>query len=100
MHTGMKTGKMSFGKGYLGNNKGASEPAEPEQGMNDGGHGAIHEHLKDMHAQTGKAHSHIEHNGDGSHMAHHISADGQVSGPEEHGDCPGGMCGGSGMEGM
>jgi hypothetical protein len=57
-------------------------------------HQDIHQHLSDMHAMTGKAHSHVEHNGDGSHTAHHVDMNGQVSGPEEHGDCPGGMCGG------
>lgn len=91
---------MKFGKGYLGGSK-ESDHAEPdgdEKPMeSEGGedhHAAIHQHLKAMHAATGHGHSHIEHKGDGTHVAHHVSHEGEVSGPEEHGDCPGGMCGG------
>lgn len=94
----MATGgySMKFGKGYLGG-KGEEPKTEPqEQPSEDGGDsdGQIQEHLQKMHAATGHGHSHIQHKGDGSHTAHHISHDGQMSGPEEHGDCPGGQCGG------
>lgn len=91
---------MKWGAGYRNKQepdaKGAEAGEEHQEGTNDGEehHGAIQEHLKAMHAATGHGHSHIEHKGDGSHVAHHISHDGQMSGPEEHGDCPGGMCGG------
>ena len=90
---------MKFGKGYLGGNKEPDAKGEPE-GQQEGEmggeehHAAIHEHLKAMHASTGHGHSHIEHKGDGTHVAHHIDHEGQMSGPEESGDCPGGMCGG------
>lgn len=94
---------MSYGKGYLGKPK-----EQPQQqggmsmggGMDEGGeeqggdHEAIHSHLKQMHEMDGKAHSHIVHHGDGGHEAHHVDMNGETSGPEEHGDCTGGMCGG------
>ena len=54
----------------------------------------IQQHLQEMHQATGHGHSHIQHHGDGTHTAHHISHEGEMSGPEPHGDCPGGMCGG------
>jgi len=100
---------MKFSKGYLGPGSGGgkSEPEakgkpmgeEHQDGANDGANdgedhqGAIHEHLKAMHAATGHGHSHIEHAPEG-HMAHHIDHEGQISGPEPTEDCPGGMCGG------
>lgn len=80
---------MKFGKGYLGGNQ--SAPAEPETGQEpeqEGGeehHEAIRAHLEDMHQRTGHAHSHVEHHGDGRHTSHHISAEGEHSGPHEHG---------------
>ena len=79
-----------------------TDPLKQPQGEdmeNDGEthHAAIHEHLQAMHAATGHGHSHIEHKPEG-HVAHHIDHEGNVSGPEEHGDCPGGMCGGGGEE--
>jgi hypothetical protein len=89
--------KMAFSKGYLGGGK--PEPkqeamGEQEPGEEGEGHDAeIESHLKSMHEKTGHGHSHIEHMGDGSHKAHHITPEGEMSGPEEHGDCPGGMCG-------
>jgi hypothetical protein len=84
-----------FGKGYLGGGKEAAAPAQ-EAGPEgeEGGDGEIKSHLEQMHAKTGSAHSHVHHHGDGNHTVHHISAEGQHSGPEESGDCPGGMCGG------
>jgi hypothetical protein len=88
---------MKFGKGYLGGSKepDAGKPAgemhEPEPEEGDEG---IKAHLEQMHAKTGTAHSHVHHHGDGNHTMHHISAEGEHSGPEEGGDCPGGMCGG------
>jgi len=54
------------------------EKPEPEE------HDAIHEHLKQRHAETGNAHSHIEHHADGSHTSHHIDESGEVSGPHDH----------------
>lgn len=87
---------MKFGKGYLGGGKEA--PAEHEAEPKQEGEGdvddQIQEHLTKMHAATGHGHSHIQHKGDGTHVAHHISHEGQMSGPEETEDCPGGMCGG------
>ena len=92
-----------FSKGYLGGSmdeKPAPKRMEHEEPDGDEGvDGKIESHLKEMHAATGHGHSHIQHHGDGSHMAHHIDAEGQMSGPEDHGDCPGGMCGG-GQGGM
>ena len=70
---------------------GGTMEAEPEGGDQTE---QIHQHLTAMHAATRHGHSHIEHKGDGSHVAHHVSHEGEVSGPEPHGDCPGGMCGG------
>jgi hypothetical protein len=87
-----------FGKGYLSGSgkepdaKGAPAGEAPE-GETDP-EGQIQEHLQKMHAATGHGHSHIQHKGDGTHVAHHISHEGQMSGPEETQDCPGGMCGG------
>lgn len=97
--------KMQFGKGYLGGAGGGKEPdagGEPKETPHESegnldADGQIQEHLQKMHAATGHGHSHIQHKGDGSHVAHHISHDGQMSGPEETGDCPGGMCGGGAM---
>lgn len=91
---------MKFGKGYLGGGKGEPDAKGPEKEIphesepNEDADGQIQEHLQKMHASTGHGHSHIQHHGDGSHTAHHISAEGQISGPEDHGDCPGGQCGG------
>ena len=47
-------------------------------------HAAIHEHLRAMHEETGEAHSHVEHHADGSHTSHHVSAEGEISGPHHH----------------
>lgn len=89
---------MYFGKGYLGSGAGGGKPmanrqlepkgagareereAEPSDGAGD-----IEEHLRARHAETGHAHSHIEHHGDGRHTSHHIDETGEVSGPHEHG---------------
>lgn len=89
----------NFSKGYLGG--AMEEKAAPKQEMGgepDGDEGGepdqkIESHLKAMHAATGHGHSHIQHKPEG-HIAHHIDHEGQMSGPEDHGDCPGGMCGG------
>ena len=91
---------MSFGKGYL--NGGKSQSAKPAMADHeeepDGDEGGetdpIHAHLKKMHGMDGKAHSHVVHHGDGTHEAHHVDEGGNVQGPEETDDCPGGMCGG------
>lgn len=87
-----------FGHSMIG-----SKPSLPQDGVDPTGQPGgpteggdehtqqIHEHLKQMHSMTGHGHSHIEHKPEG-HMAHHVDHEGNVSGPEEHGDCPGGMC--------
>jgi len=76
---------MKFGKGYLGGSgeKAAPMPHETEP-ENAGGDEAIKQHLEERHAETGHAHSHIEHHGDGRHTSHHISEAGEHSGPHEH----------------
>lgn len=61
--------------------------AQPEpQGEEQGGDVTpeIHQHLQSVHEQTGKAHTHVEHHGDGTHTSHHISESGEVSGPHDH----------------
>jgi hypothetical protein len=68
----------------------AEEPEEDGGGTDEN----IASHLQEMHAATGHGHSHIQHHPDGTHTAHHVSHEGEVSGPEPHEDCPGGMCGG------
>jgi hypothetical protein len=90
----------NFSKGYLGG--AMEEKPQPKQEMGGGEEGEgegpdakIESHLKEMHAATGHGHSHIQHKPEG-HIAHHISHEGQMSGPEETQDCPGGMCGGGG----
>lgn len=77
---------MKFSKGYLGGSKEAPMPHEtnPENAGGEDHHAAIHEHLTNMHAQTGHGHSHLEHHQDGSHTSHHISHDGEISGPHHH----------------
>jgi len=90
----------NFSKGYLGGSMEEKPKAKPavqnheEPDGDEGADGKIESHLKEMHEATGHGHSHIHHHGDGSHTAHHIDAEGQMSGPEDHGDCPGGQCGG------
>lgn len=81
--------------------KAAPKAGMPEHGEPDGDEapegGAdeqIQQHLQEMHASTGHGHSHVQHHGDGTHTMHHVSHDGQMSGPEDSHDCPGGMCGG------
>ena len=49
-----------------------------------GDHAAIHQHLQEQNAMDGKAHTHVVHNGDGSHTSHHVAAHGEVSGPHDH----------------
>ena len=90
----------NFSKGYLGGSMEEKPKAQPMGGEHeepDGDEGdvdgKIESHLKAMHAATGHGHSHIQHKPEG-HIAHHIDHEGNVSGPEEHPDCPGGMCGG------
>lgn len=94
--------KAHFSPGYLGGKKESPAPEEKPMGgeQEDGGDvdGKIQSHLKEMHAATGHGHSHIQHKPEG-HIAHHIDHEGQMSGPEETQDCPGGQCGG-GMGGM
>lgn len=86
----------NFSKGYLGGSMDEAKP-QPKMEEGDGEHqdgevdSKIEGHLKEMHAATGHGHSHIQHKPEG-HIAHHISHEGQISGPEEHPDCPGGMC--------
>lgn len=76
---------MKFGKGYLGGSKEAPMPHETEPEAAGGeNEGIIHEHLTNMHAQTGHGHSHIEHHLDGTHTSHHISHEGELSGPHHH----------------
>jgi hypothetical protein len=64
---------------------GRVQPEEQEMQGGDDHHAAIHEHLAQMHAATGHAHTHIEHHGDGTHTSHHIDEGGNISGPHEHG---------------
>lgn len=66
------------------------EPTD-QPGMSEAGgeemephHEAIHDHLRNMHEQTGQAHAHIEHHGDGTHTSHHIDGNGEISGPNHH----------------
>jgi hypothetical protein len=89
---------MHFGKGYLVGGQTKAAPSmmggELEEKPEGGDHTAmIHDHLKKMHKMTGEKHSHIEHHDDGSHSAHHVDEQGNVRGPEDSDDCPGGMCG-------
>ena len=74
---------MKFSKGYLGGSKEAKMPHESEP-ENAGGDEAIKSHLAERHAETGHAHSHVEHHGDGRHTSHHISEGGEHSGPHDH----------------
>lgn len=46
----------------------------------------VHEHLKAMHDEMGGKHMHVHSKGDGTHTTHHIGDDGEVMGPDEHGD--------------
>jgi hypothetical protein len=91
----------NFSKGYLGGAMEEKAPPQEAHGEPDGGEGGengkIESHLKEMHAATGHGHSHIQHKPEG-HIAHHINHEGQMSGPEPTEDCPGGMCGGGGMQ--
>jgi hypothetical protein len=83
---------MKWGKGYRTGAKepdvadsAAGEVHEEEPNEEEGDPTAmIHEHLTKMHEMTGKAHSHVEHHGDGTHTSHHVDEQGQVSGPHEH----------------
>lgn len=78
---------MQFSKGYLGGGFGKEKEAPKHEPEEDGGedhHQAIREHLEEMHQKTGHAHSHVEHHGDGTHTSHHISAEGEHSGPHNH----------------
>lgn len=91
-----------FGKGYLGGGKSEPSAKGPEKEIphqtdsndEESEDGQIKQHLEAMHAKTNTAHSHVHHHGDGNHTFHHISAEGEHSGPEETTDCPGGQCGG------
>jgi hypothetical protein len=85
--------QMKWGKGYLGGSRepdaagpAATEVHEPEPNEEEGGDAQemIHAHLGKMHEMTGKAHSHIEHHGDGTHTSHHVDEQGQISGPIDH----------------
>jgi len=70
--------------------KGApSEPAQDESSPDEQGalephQEQIHDHLRSMHEQTGEAHSHVEHHGDGTHTSHHVDSAGEVTGPAKH----------------
>lgn len=84
--------KFGFPYGSLGGaKKAAPKPPAGDDGADgmdngDGGDATsqIHEHLRNMHAATGHAHTHVEHNGDGTHTSHHIDEDGNISGPHDH----------------
>lgn len=67
--SGMASGKMA-----------GSE--EPEMDGEEKG-GDVKEHLMKMHAKMGGTHSHLHSDGM-SHASHHVSEDGQHSGPHEH----------------
>lgn len=71
----------SGGKQPQATPKQESELNTEEAGAGD--HAAIHQHLMEQHQMDGKAHSHVVHNGDGTHTSHHVK-DGQVSGPHDH----------------
>lgn len=80
---------MKFGKGYLGGapkEQEAPHQGPQEEGQGEPHHAEIHQHLQSMHEQTGKAHSHVEHHGDGRHTSHHVHEDGNIEGPHEHPD--------------
>jgi len=86
----MSYGGMKFGKGYLngGQSKEAPQGEHEPEGEQEGGDAneEIAQHLQSMHEKTGKAHSHVEHHGDGTHTSHHVHEDGQMEGPHEHPD--------------
>ena len=75
---------MKFGKGYLGGGKQEEPMPHESEPQNAGGDESIKQHLEERHAETGHAHSHVEHHGDGRHTSHHISREGEHSGPIEH----------------
>lgn len=82
---------MKWGKGYLGGGakKEPGEEAAPEGETHEAGSNVdeqIHGHLEAMHKATGHGHSHVQHHPDGTHTSHHISHDGQISGPHHHPD--------------
>jgi hypothetical protein len=74
--------------------KAMPEQEQEPEGEDGGADEKIQSHLQEMHAATGHGHSHIQHHPDGTHTAHHVSHEGEMSGPEPHADCPGGMCSG------
>lgn len=86
--------KSSWGKGYLsgrGKQPGnetrsnlSQQDLETEKEYPEEGRAKIEDHLTERHAETGHAHSHIEHHGDGRHTSHHIDEEGRLSGPVEH----------------
>ena len=72
----------AMGKGPEPPKDGAMHGEQPE-----GDHSAIYEHLQAMHNEHGGAHSHVHtHEGGDHHTIHHISHDGELSGPHEHED--------------
>ena len=75
---------MKFGKGYLGSGKQEEPMPHESEPQNAGGDESIKQHLEERHAETGHAHSHVEHHGDGRHTSHHISEAGEHSGPHDH----------------
>jgi hypothetical protein len=77
--------KASLGaRGGAKGGAGVLEPEEEQAGEMQPHHAAIHEHLQNMHAQTGEAHSHVEHHGDGTHTLHHVDQAGEMHGPHDH----------------
>lgn len=60
------------------------KPVEHGKVGGEDGDEAIHAHLKARHAETGNAHSHVEHHFDGSHTSHHVDEHGEVHGPHDH----------------
>ena len=83
--------KLQWGKGYRTPRAGKEpdEQGSPEGEAHQEGSNVdeeIHGHLQAMHKATGHGHSHVQHHPDGSHTSHHISHDGEISGPHHHPD--------------
>jgi len=72
------------GAAGAGMSAGVLNGGEEQAGEMQPHHAAIHEHLQNMHSQTGEAHSHVEHHDDGIHTLHHVDKSGEVHGPHDH----------------
>lgn len=85
-YSSMKHADAKFGaaKPMVTEPEDGEEQAEGEQPELEPHQAEIHNHLRNMHAQTGEKHSHIEHHGDGSHTSHYVDEGGEVHGPHDH----------------